>query len=180
LTRTKFIVNPKFGTTGNAFSLLLAREFYLAEEKRGAPLHPLLILDSDLWLDDSVLQLVVDGSAENKVAFRVDGEHDDEEVRVALRANGTIAAIGKNLHGNPNVGESVGVELFSPVAAKRMFEILEQRVRSGTGRTEFYEATFQQMIEEGIPLHAINIGKRFAMEVDTLEDFELLQRIARE
>jgi NDP-sugar pyrophosphorylase family protein len=35
---------------------------------------------------------------------------------------------------------------------------------------EYYEAAFQQIIDEGTTLYGVDIGSRYASEIDTIED----------
>ena len=35
---------------------------------------------------------------------------------------------------------------------------------------EYYEAAFQQIIDEGVSLYGIDIGSKYASEIDTIED----------
>jgi choline kinase len=108
---------------------------------------------------------------------RVEGNHDDEEVLVKIDASGNALRIGKGLPVSEAYGESIGIEVFSQPVAVRMFEILEQRVRAGEGRSEYYEATFQAMIDEGISLKAIDVSKYPAVEIDTPEDLRVAETL---
>ena len=67
--------------------------------------------------------------------------------------------------------------MFSTETTAHLFTILEQRVRSGVGRTEFYEASFQEMINHGTRLKAIDVSAFPAIEIDTIEDFQLAERM---
>lgn len=35
---------------------------------------------------------------------------------------------------------------------------------------EYYEAAFQQIVDEGVTLYGVDIGSMYATEIDTLED----------
>jgi choline kinase len=54
---------------------------------------------------------------------------------------------------------------------------LEQRVRSGEGRNELYEMTFQKMIEEGISFKTVDVSPFPVIEIDTPEDLERAERL---
>jgi choline kinase len=45
------------------------------------------------------------------------------------------------------------------------------------GISEFYEASFQEMINEGVILKAVDVSAFPAMEIDTPEDFERAGRL---
>jgi choline kinase len=170
-----FILNPNYIKTNNAYSLLLARKFL--ENKEGKVCSGLLLLDSDVLFSSKLLTLFFSKPLEDRVAVRVCGEHSEEEVRVKIDNYGNIVLIGKETPLNETYGESIGIEMFSIETAVRLFTILEQRMRSGVGRTEFYEASFQQMINDGTQLKAINVGEFSAIEIDTIEDLQLAERM---
>jgi len=168
--RIRFMVNPKFESTNNAFSLLMAREFFNAESKKNKPLHDLLLMDADIVFSPHLLPFLLNEGSPNRIAMRVAGHHDEEEVRVQVDALGNVLVIGKTTPLADAFGESLGIEFFSSLAAQRLFEILEQRVRAGEGRHEFYEATFQAMIDQGIRFKAVDVSSFPAIEIDTPED----------
>ncbi|MFH0989155.1 MAG: phosphocholine cytidylyltransferase family protein [bacterium] len=170
--RIRFITNAKFESTNNAYSLLLAREFYLKDLTADGSGPPLLLLDSDILFPKELLFPLIKESKTSSLAVRVEGEHNDEEIRVALNPGGTIAAIGKNIPLAQFYGESIGIELFHPNDARALFQVLEQRVRAGVGRTEFYEASFQVLIDRGHMIKAVDVSAFKAMEIDTPKDFE--------
>jgi choline kinase len=168
--RIRFIVNPKYESTNNAFSLLMAREFFYAGSKEKRPLHDLLLMDADIVFSPHLLPFFLNEGSPNRIAVRIAGHHDEEEVMVKVDALGDVLAIGKTTPLSDACGESVGIEFFASHEAQRLFETLEQRVRSGDGRNEFYEASFQAMIDEGIRFKAVDVSPFSAMEIDTPED----------
>ncbi len=175
LSRIKFMTNPKFDSTNNAFSLLMASEFYKSEMRRFVPSQALLLLDSDIVFPKELLPFLIAAEVRNKVAVRVRGNHDEEEIRVKVNARNETTAIGKTVPLNETYGESIGIELFSPATALKLFDVLESRIRNGVGRTEFYEAAFQQMINEGEILSAVDISEFPCAEIDTPEDLDYVK-----
>lgn len=174
--RIQFIVNPKYESTNNAFSLLMARNFYFGKKDR-AESEDLLLLDGDIVFSPDLLLFLLAQSFSNKIAVRVQGDHDEEEVRVKVDAAGNILTIGKTTPLSETHGESIGLEIFSSPSARRLFQILEQRVRSGEGRTEYYEATFQKMIDQGDKLSAVDVSNFAALEIDTPEDLCMAEKM---
>jgi choline kinase len=178
LLRIRFVVNPKYESTNNAFSLLMAREFFNDRGRGAGASEDLLLLDADLVFSPRLLPYLLSKVPANRIAVRVAGPHDEEEVRVNIDAAGNIAAIGKSIPLAETYGESIGVELFSHAAADSLFETLERRVRSGEGRTEFYEASFQSMIAQGTRFEAVDVSAFPAVEVDTPEDLRAAETLA--
>jgi choline kinase len=171
----RFILNPDFTDTNNAYSLLLARRFL--ENKEGNMCSGLILLDSDILFSSKLLSLLLSNPLQDCVAVRVSGEHGEEEIRVKADGYGNIVLIGKGTPLNETYGESIGIEVFSAETTEHLFTILEQRVRGGVGRTEFYEASFQEMINHGTQLKAIDVSAFPAIEIDTVEDLQLAERM---
>jgi choline kinase len=169
--RIRYILNPNYPTTNNAYSLLLARKFLENQEEKIT--NNLLLLDSDLLFRPELLPSFLSDSAADKIAVRIQGEHDAEEIGVVINAAGNITHIGKRQ--KFSIGESVGIECFSVQTTTALFQMLEQRVRFGIGRTEYYEASFQQIINQGAMLTMFDIGEHPMMEINTMEDLQRAQ-----
>lgn len=164
----RFVRNAAWAATNNAYSLWLAR--YEKPE-------PLLLLDADLAFVPDVLDLLFDDPHPNRLLLRSEGEFGDEEMKVRLRADEAVEDLGKALPPGETAGESVGIELFSPEFAAKLFAALERRVQAGPGRQEFYEATFVELIRAGERVHALDIGDLDCLEIDTAEDLDRARRI---
>ena len=104
------------------------------------------------------------------LAVRSVGEIGLEEVKVTADNQDRVLAIGKHVPVRSAMGESVGIELFSASSSKRLFDALHARVREQGLINEYYEAAFQQIIDEGSTLYGVDIGSMYATEIDTIED----------
>ncbi|MBM4168124.1 MAG: phosphocholine cytidylyltransferase family protein [Ignavibacteria bacterium] len=176
-----FVKNTSFRSTNNAYSLFIAREFCLHHPTEGPPKrgrkktipdHSFLLLDGDIIFSHHLLTHLKQSRGANRVAVRVSGKHNEEEMRVRIDRYANILEISKHVSFRSTFGESLGIEIFSPRATVRLFAILGERMRNGNGRSEYYESAFQQMIDEGIPLKAIDVSSFPAAEIDTKEDLE--------
>ncbi|HEY6951544.1 MAG TPA: phosphocholine cytidylyltransferase family protein, partial [Bacteroidota bacterium] len=163
----KVILNPNFATTNNAYSLLLGREFFLNADSKTNVTNDLMILDSDVIFHPGLLQFLLRNADANKIAVRVTGAHDEEEVGVVVDGNGDVSGIGKDVNIQQKYGESVGIACFSVESANTLFEVLERRVRRGNGRTEYYESAFQELIDRGVKIRAIDVSKYPSLEIDS-------------
>lgn len=172
-----FTHNPDFSSTNNAFSLCLARDFSLETKDQKNQREHLLILDSDIIFHPKLLEMMKATDEENRLAVRVLGAHDDEEVRVGTDESGHVVAIGKGIRTGISVGESVGIEMFSNEAIRLLFDILDRRVQKGNGRTEYYETAFQEMIDGGTKIKATDVGDLPVVEVDSFADLEYAERV---
>jgi choline kinase len=177
LQRIRFAVNPKYETTNNAFSLFMARDHIVEKGKDDAGASDLLLLDADIVFSPLLLPGLLKHRSSDKIAVRRAGNHDDEEVRVRVDGSGNIQEIGKTISLAESWGESIGIEIFSRKTTARLFEVLEERVRRGKGRTEYYEATFQALIDEGARLHAVDVSDHPSIEIDTPKDLEFAEKI---
>ena len=143
-----FVSNPDFRSTNNAYSLLLTRPHV---ESDG-----FILLDGDVVFDVSVIEELV--------------ERGPEEVKVTADPLDRVLAIGKHVPVRSAMGESVGIEWFSAASSKKLFGALHQRVRESGLINEYYEASFQQILDEGTTLYGVDIGTMYATEIDTIED----------
>ena len=156
-----FVTNPEFQSTNNAASLLLTR----AHVEDGG----FILLDGDVVFDVGVVEELVERGPDC-LAVRSVGEIGLEEVKVTADNEDRVLAIGKHVPVRSAMGESVGIELFSAASSKRLFAALHQRVREQGLVGEYYEAAFQQIIDEGSTLYGVDIGSMYATEIDTIED----------
>jgi len=102
-----------------------------------------------------------------------------EEVKVTADKNDRILAIGKHVPVRSAMGESIGIELFSAASSRRLFAALDARVHAQGLVHEYYEAAFQQIIDDGVTLYGVDIGSKYACEIDTIEDLtEANERLA--
>ncbi len=157
-----FIVNNQFDTTNNAFSLLLTRE-----EIEG---HELLLLDGDIVFDDELIPLLIKSPHQNCLAVRTTGGIGEEEIKVEVNGKKEIIRIGKAIAPPAPFGESIGIEKFSKSDTTKLFSMLEKRIKTENRVNEFYEASFQEMIDSGSHIHAVDTGSYRSIEIDTLED----------
>lgn len=163
------IRNERYSTTNNLYSLWLAKDFIGSEG--------FLLLDSDLLFGPGLLPFFLRHERySNRLAVRVRGPHDEEEVRVKINRWDQIKRIGKEIPLRESYGESIGIALFSRPATPHLFRILEERIAAGSGKKEFYEAAFQQFIDEGKKLWAVDVSDFPSVEIDTHEDLDFAQR----
>lgn len=156
-----YVTNPDFKTTSTASTLLLLREHVDRES--------FMLLDGDVVFDLGVVEELIERGP-SSVAVRSVGELGLEEVKVTADIEDRVLAIGKHVPVRSAMGESVGIELFSAASSKKLFTALHTRVREHNLVNEYYEASFQQIVDEGVTLYGVDIGSMYATEIDTLED----------
>ncbi|MBX3161226.1 MAG: phosphocholine cytidylyltransferase family protein [Deltaproteobacteria bacterium] len=158
-----FVSNPDFRTTNNAFSLLLTREHVENDA--------FILLDGDVVFEMGVIEELVERGPDC-LAVRSVGDIGLEEVKVTADNEDRVLAIGKHVPVRSAMGESVGIELFSAGSSKKLFAALHARVREQGLINEYYEASFQQILDEGTTLYGVDIGSMYAAEIDTIDDLK--------
>jgi choline kinase len=156
-----YVTNKDFRSTNNAYSLLLCRPHV---EHDG-----FILLDGDVVFDLEVVEELVERGPDC-LAVRSVGEIGLEEVKVMADREDRVLQIGKHVPVRSAMGESVGIELFSAASSRRLFAALHHRVITQGLTHEWYEAAFQQIIDDGSTLYGVDIGSMYATEIDTVED----------
>ena len=162
----QFTFNPHFATTNNNYSLWTARA--------SAAGHDLLLLDADILFDRRIVGALLQSPHHNALVVRRSLSLGEEEIKVELDTLGRVTNIGKEVDARRAVGESVGIEKFSQATAARLFETLDRRKHLD----EFYEASFQEMIERGTEIYAVESGSYACIEIDTPEDLRKAESLA--
>ncbi len=160
------IFNPEFARTGNNYSLWLAL--------RAVGDESIVLFDSDVLFRPSTLADLLNTPHENALIMRRTAQLGSEEVKVELAGGDRILRIGKDIDPLRAAGESIGIERFSPQAARALLTALDGR----KGRNEFYEAAFQEIIDGGIPVHAVPAAEEDCVEIDTPADVRKAEALA--
>jgi choline kinase len=157
-----WIENSRYRSTNNAVSLFCARNNVDGEA--------FVLLDSDIVFDTEILSLVIRSQSENAAAIRTTGRVGDEDIKVMIDENWNIIKIGKDIDPGEAKGESIGIEKFSPRSSRQLFSILERRITKENRVNEFYEASFQELIDNGTILRGVDTGRLRSIEIDTEND----------
>jgi choline kinase len=161
------IHNPRFATTGNNYSLWLTAPI-MADRR-------MLLMDADILFDGRILDRLKAERHEDALVVRTTGRLGDEEVKVQADAHGFVVRIGKELAPSMAAGESVGIERFSALTTQALFASLAQR----KDRHEFYESSFQEIIDAGARIRMVDSAPYQCLEIDTLEDFHAAEIVAK-
>jgi choline kinase len=157
-----FLHNPIYESTNNIYSLWLAKEQVLGDE--------VLLLDSDILFDWRILPLLESSGKKSCLAVRHDHALGAEEIKVKTNARGLITTIGKEINPVEAVGESIGIERFDRSFVQSLFAILDSMICVEKRINIFYEAAFQEAIDNGAELFPVDVGVHKCMEIDTAED----------
>jgi choline kinase len=162
----RFVYNEAYATTNNNYSLWLTRP---AMDGRA-----MLLLDADILFDSRILSTLLDAPHGNALVVRSGGHVGEEDVKVSCDAKGRIIRIGKEIAVASAFGESLGIEKFDGATTPLLFEALARRRE----RYEFYEASFQEIIDAGTTIRAVDSGGLACMEIDTPDDLAAADALA--
>ncbi len=164
-----YIHNEEYLCTNNIYSLWLAAQALRRRE--------ILLLDSDIMFDAGIIELLKTSDHESCLAMNSQHSLGEEEIKVHLRPDGSVQAIGKDIPVKTAAGESIGIEKFGPSTFATLTGILERMIRIERRVDVFYEAAFQELIDRGGILHAVDVGARKCIEIDTMEDLDRASRL---
>ena len=156
------VFNDHFDTWNNFYSLGCA-----APALAG---HDFLQLDGDVLLDDKVLPRLIAASGDALLAVDTSASLDDETMKAELRADGTVAAISKQLDPARCAGEYIGVTRLSRDAAREVFAELAKFPDENLTH-EYYEHAFHRLTGAGrVPFRIVDVRDCAVLEIDTVED----------
>ena len=167
----RFLVNTDYENNNNSYSLWMTR---------GVVNGPILLLDSDILFDKGIISELLNCGKESSLAVNFTRELDEEQMKVIIDDNGNVKKIGKQIPIEQSVGESIGIEIFSSYFVKGLYAILNRKITKQNIVNEFYETSFQEMIDsnpEMNRIHAVDVSRFKCMEIDTAEDFSKAQLI---
>ncbi len=159
-----FIFNDKFASTNNIYSLWMTKNIVMNNE--------MLLMDSDILFDKKILALLSKSKYKNCLALKSDHQLSDEEIKVRLKDDKSIAEISKTVDLKLAAGESIGIEKFSAKFTNKLFDILDRKILDENKVNIFYEAAFQDVLDAGNKIYAVDIGNLKCIELDFAEDIE--------
>jgi len=161
-----FITNPDYQNNNNSYSLWLSKDFIKGD---------FILLDSDILFDERIIKKLLNSQYKNCLAVYANGKLDEEQIKVIVDKDLRILQIGKEIEINKAYGESIGIEKFSLDFSRVLFEILDRKITKENNVNEFYETTFQEIIDRRDTLHSIycvDVSEYQCLEIDTVEDYE--------
>ena len=170
-----FITNPDYENNNNSYSLWMTKDFVK---------NDILLLDSDILFDEKIISELLNYEKENCLAVNFSDSLDEEQIKVILSNDNKILKIGKEISIPESAGESIGIERFSSYFMKGLFTILDRKILQENNVNEFYEASFQEMIDKSEnntdlrnSIYAVDVSEFNSVEIDTVEDYLNAQRL---
>jgi choline kinase len=167
------VANPEFAELNNWWSLLRAlRE--LPEE------GPVAVVNADLLAaPEHIATFLVDAATavgESLLAVDLDKRLTDESMKVSLRADATLARIGKVGIDDP-AGEYVGMLAVCGMALRRLRAVLESFVGRSEAAAEWYEGAIGRTAAEGVAWHVWPMPAGGWVEIDDDADLEAAETL---
>lgn len=163
------IHNDRWATTNNLVTLAAAGD---------ALDDGFLLFNSDVLFHPGILDALLACPSPCAVVVDNRGRLADEEMKVALDADGCLTAIAKTLDPRTAAGEYIGLAKFDARGAALLRRTLDALIAAGrTG--EWYEAAFQEVADR-LAIHACFTDGLPWTEIDTPEDLARAETLAQE
>ena len=166
-----YITNPDYENNNNSYSLWMTKDYVK---------NDMLLLDSDILFDAGIIAKLINSGHDNCLAVHLSPKLDEEQIKVTVDGNNRIIEIGKEVEISKAIGESIGIEKFSKNFLNELFVILDRKITKENNVNEFYEASFQEVIdknEENTSVYSVDISEYKCMEIDTVDDYNKAQNL---
>lgn len=160
----RYLYNEKYAVTNNIYSLWMTKDTVVD--------NSIILLDSDIIFDHHILSLLLEARAANCLAVRSDLRLGAEEMKVITSSDNEVVQISKDIDPDTAAGESIGIEKFDAGFLKNLFDVLDRRIIREKKVNDFYELAFQEVIDSGYTITAVDVGSYRCIEVDTPDDIE--------
>lgn len=160
-----FIRNPRYLTTNNIYSLLLAKD-WIGQSKFAC-------LNADVLYHPRILAPALQTSAQ--VSMIVDPEFRNETMKVIVRDN-RIVEMRKGIPQEYSSGTYIGVTTFADSICKRLFATIDEMVGNGREK-EFFNIAVQHLADEGVAVSYTSTNGLPWAEVDDPADYRFAKQI---
>lgn len=161
----KFLTNSDYENNNNSYSLWMTKDFITED---------FIMLDSDILFNKGIIAKLLADKNPNALAVNITNKLDDEQIKVIVDEKNRILEISKEVEINKAIGESIGIEKFSLEYSKELFKILDRKILKENNVNEFYEKTFEEIIEKGDKrnsIYCVDVSEYECIEIDTVEDY---------
>lgn len=162
-----YIYNERYASTNNIYSLWLARPAVEGQE--------MLLLDSDILFDPQIVGRLLASKHADILALN-NHPLGEEEMKIVPDAEGRVKEISKTCSIADAAGESIGIERMSASYTQALYRELAVMIEQEGLDNIFYERAFERLIPQGHTFYIEDTTDLFATEVDTVEDFQDVER----
>jgi len=156
-----FLTNSDFENNNNSYSLWMTKDYITGTS---------ILLDSDILFDFRIISKLLESIHTDCLAVNTNHELGEEEIKIIIDSSNKIQHIGKDLNPSECWGESIGIEKFSHGFFRKLGDVLERKIVKENNVNEFYEASFQELYDEGNAMYGIDVSEYKSMEIDFPED----------
>ena len=160
----EFILNPRYAATNSLHTFYLAREWIKG---------PVVILNSDVIAHPKLLESLL-RSGEDSLAYDSLSGYAPEHMKVAVRRDGKVANLSKDLPEEGTSGENVGMLYLSRRTLDVVFSQAEKLVAAD--RTDAFLAEAIRASLGLIELKAVDVAGIPWTEIDTPHDLDRARR----
>jgi choline kinase len=160
----KYIVNPRWDTANNIYSLYLARK--IADKG-------FILINSDDLFHQGILENLIKNNHLDAISIDDSKQLGDEEIKVTLK-NGFLFEINKTMDAKTAYGEYIGIAKFSPEGSKELFTVLDDFIKHDDVHG-WYEEAFE-VLGRRRPIAAVSTEGLPWIEIDTPDDFERAEK----
>lgn len=161
--RIKYLTNSDYENNNNSYSLWMTKDHITGD---------CILLDSDILFDYRIISKLLASRHPDCLALNSNHKLGDEEIKVIVDSTDKILHIGKEPDPAKSAGESIGIERFSHDFFKKLGDVLNRKIAKEQNVNEFYEVSFQELIDKGNGIFAVNVSEYKSMEIDTPADLE--------
>lgn len=159
----KFLTNPDYENNNNSYSLWMTKDHIKGD---------CILLDSDILFDYRIISKLLAAEHPDCLAVNCNHKLGEEEIKVIVDSTHKILHIGKDPDPSKSMGESIGIERFSHDFFKKLGKVLDRKIVKESNVNEFYEVSFQELINRGNGIFAVDVSEYRSMEIDTPADLE--------
>ena len=157
--RVAILVNERFATTNNMYSLSMARDWLAGE--------PFLCLNADVLCHPDLPSLLM--NPRDGAQILVDPEFHDETTKVTV-VDGRVAAMGKRIPWEEASGTFVNIASFSSPFAERLFREAARQFAAGRC-DQFFNDVFNDLIAQGVRVEPVDSRGLPWAEIDDEKDY---------
>jgi HAD superfamily hydrolase (TIGR01450 family) len=164
----QIVENADYEETNNMYSLYLLREHVAG--------RPFLLNNADLVVERHLIRRMIEAAESNLIA--VDSSlYNDESMKVAVRADGTISDIAKTIKQPESFGCSIDFYKFSAGASKVFFTAIDRIIEQEMNRKEWTEVAMQRLFKAGhLAFKALDVAGMKWKEIDNYDDLAIADR----
>ena len=132
---------------------------------------------ADTFFDPTIIKDLLEHKGEVVLATELKNNCQAEEMKVKVE-NMKIVKVSKELDCKVSDGEFTGVAKIDQNMSSQVIDFIDHRVENHGGIHDYFEAVFQDMIDEGVVIHSMDIGKKYSIEIDFPSDYAAAKEIA--